>query len=364
MKEIIFNNKELLKTYNSGIPIYLYGNGTYAKIIESELNRIGVKSHASIVDDEFYTKTVNFDERWNSINSKNENKVIKKSELNDFDFKYAVVLAINGKFESFNYDNCVNTFFVDGMLGDAWSDFSSIWLEKNFENINNVKKLLDPESLKVFNSFIQRRINFTNDSDSFSNKLIYYNDLIDLNRSHTVLDCGAYTGDNLLDFIKINNNSTYICFEPDKKNYNEILNLIEKQSLTNVIAYNLGVSDKKETVKFKSNQGLTSLISEDGDTEIIVDCIDDVINLPISIIKMDVEGQEMPALIGAKNTILKNLPILLISLYHKPEDLFTIPLYVNELSNNYEYRLLQHYTDPSMGTPLTDLVLYCLPKHS
>ena len=106
------------------------------------------------------------------------------------------------------------------------------------------------------------------------------------------------------------------------------------------------------------------MISEDGDTEIVVDSIDDVINLPISIIKMDVEGQEMPALIGAKNTILKNLPILLISLYHKPEDLFTIPLYINELSNNYEFRLLQHYTDPSMGTPLTDLVLYCLPKHS
>ena len=79
---------------------------------------------------------------------------------------------------------------------------------------------------------------------------------------------------------------------------------------------------------------------------------------------MDIEGAELEALLGGSSVISNELPHLAISIYHKPEDLFTIPLYVNELSNNYEFRLLQHYTDPSMGTPFTDLVLYCLPKHS
>jgi FkbM family methyltransferase len=364
MKSIIFNNQELIKTYNSGIPIYLYGNGTYSKIIEAELSRIGVKSLANIVDDEHYSKKAEFDNRWESLNNTAVKEVIKKSDLMQFNFKFAVVLAINGKFDSFDFENCVNTFFVDGMLGDAWAEFNLSWLDNNSEDIGRVKEMLDTESLQVFNAFINRRLNFTNDTSSFSSKPIYYNDLIDLKKNHTVLDCGAYTGDNLLDFLKYNSNSTYICLEPDKKNYNEILNLIKKENLKNIITYNIGVSDKKEVVKFKSNQGLTSLITEDGDTEIIVDTIDDIINLPITIIKMDVEGQELPALIGAKNTIKKNLPILLISLYHKPSDLFTVPLYINQISNQYEFKLLQHYTDPSMGTPLTDLVLYCLPKNT
>ena len=363
MKSIIFNNNELINQYKNGVHIYLYGCGTYSKIVQSELESFGIRIEANIVDDEFYNKNVYFDERWSSLNNLDSNRIVKRSELSNFDFKFSVVNAINGKFEIFDYVNCLSTFFVDGMLGGAWSVFNNLWLEQNHDKIKSVKELLDNDSVKIFEAFINRRLNFTNDSESFTSKPIYFNDLIDFNNKHVVVDCGAYTGDNLLSFLELNTESTYICFEPDPKNYSEIMKLVDNQSLKNVIAYNLGVSDKKETVKFKSNQGLTSLISDDGDSEISVDSIDNLIDLAVTIIKMDIEGEELKALKGARNLIQKYNPYLLISLYHKPSDLYSIPLYINSLSNKYDYKLMQHYTGPSSGTPLTDLVLYCIPKN-
>ena len=72
---------------------------------------------------------------------------------------------------------------------------------------------------------------------------------------------------------------------------------------------------------------------------------------------MDIEGAEMDALTGAKNTIINNHPCLTICVYHKEDDLIVIPQYINSLVGEgvYDYYLGFH------GLNLAELVFYAIP---
>ena len=63
----------------------------------------------------------------------------------------------------------------------------------------------------------------------------------------------------------------------------------------------------------------------------------------------------MNALEGAKNTIIKQHPILAISIYHKKSDIRKIPNYVLKLNPDYKF-YIRHYS-ASFG----DTVLYAIP---
>lgn len=63
----------------------------------------------------------------------------------------------------------------------------------------------------------------------------------------------------------------------------------------------------------------------------------------IDFIKMDIEGSELAALRGAEATIRRWRPKLAISLYHRAEDFFSIPSWIDSLGVGYRL-FLEHYT--------------------
>lgn len=64
----------------------------------------------------------------------------------------------------------------------------------------------------------------------------------------------------------------------------------------------------------------------------------------VTLIKMDIEGAEQEALLGAKRIISEYQPKLAICIYHRIEDLWEIPLLIKEL--NPEYHLyIRNYED-------------------
>ena len=63
----------------------------------------------------------------------------------------------------------------------------------------------------------------------------------------------------------------------------------------------------------------------------------------IDFIKMDIEGSELAALRGAESTIRRWRPKLAISLYHRPEDFFSIPFWIDSLDVGYRL-FLDHYS--------------------
>jgi len=75
------------------------------------------------------------------------------------------------------------------------------------------------------------------------------------------------------------------------------------------------------------------------------------------LIKLDVEGEEMPALRGAAEVIHRDRPALAISLYHRAGDLFRIPLWIEEqMPGAYRYHLRR-----APCYPAWDLLLVCVP---
>jgi hypothetical protein len=72
-------------------------------------------------------------------------------------------------------------------------------------------------------------------------------------------------------------------------------------------------------------------------------------------IKMDIEGSEIDALNGAAGIIRRDKPKLAVCVYHKPSDLWKIPLLVHNLQPKYQF-YLRHYSNH-----LSDTVLYAMP---
>ena len=69
-------------------------------------------------------------------------------------------------------------------------------------------------------------------------------------------------------------------------------------------------------------------------------------------IKMDIEGAEVNAIKGAKNTLMKYKPKLAISIYHKWSHRWEIPLMLKEIVPDYKFYLKKSH-------PTAETVLFC-----
>lgn len=72
---------------------------------------------------------------------------------------------------------------------------------------------------------------------------------------------------------------------------------------------------------------------------------------------MDIEGAELAALQGGAETIKRYKPKLAISIYHKPEDIIEIPIYIKSLVPEYKL-YIRHYTNMYAET-----ILYAIPPN-
>ena len=185
----------------------------------------------------------------------------------------------------------------------------------------------------------------------------FINGFIEWNDNECIVDCGAYNGDTVEEFIRKtqdkNINYKMYAIEPDSKNYEK---LCEKYADKNeIVCVNKATYNKKEIVSFSLDGGEMSAISEGAGIKIQADTIDNILGSDkATFIKMDVEGSELQALMGAHTQIEENKPRLAICIYHKLQDFWTIPQYIKSLRPDYKLYIKTHSTMP------TELVLFCL----
>lgn len=188
-------------------------------------------------------------------------------------------------------------------------------------------------------------------------------ELIRFSEQEIFVDCGAYTGDTFENFNKrVESFKCYYAWEPDSRRFQSLHDNMRKAK-GEVKHIKLGVWDKRARLCFskKNACGEIAELSEGksdarGYDVVNVDSIDNILGTQVQVtfIKMDIEGSELKALAGARKIIQKNHPILAICVYHKKEDLITIPQYIKELDPDYKLYLRAYYPYCS------ELVLYAI----
>ena len=106
----------------------------------------------------------------------------------------------------------------------------------------------------------------------------------------------------------------------------------------------LGLGKKAGKAFIKGTNSAASLTTSDfkNAQEISITSIDDFFsgkNDVIGLIKLDVEGEELGVIKGALETIKRDKPILLISVYHRPEDFFFIKPLIDDLNLGYKFMI-------------------------
>lgn len=221
--------------------------------------------------------------------------------------------------------------------------------------LNNVKNVLniceDEQSKKIFCQIILEWVN--NESGNLSDICTYdqyfCEDILHLNNSEVFVDCGAYNGDTLREFFKVKGYlfNKIILFELSRKNFEALekyIGLLDAKVKDKVELYNKGVSDRTAEIWYEElDEGSSE--KNIGNERGFLTTIDEICrDEKVSYIKMDIEGSELAALKGACQCILENKPKLAVCLYHKPQDMWEIPLMLKEILPEYKI-YIRHHTD-------------------
>lgn len=158
------------------------------------------------------------------------------------------------------------------------------------------------------------------------------------------VDVGCFDGETVKNFIDWSENQykEIISFEPDHICYPKC-----KKTLADVPNYtiiNKGLWSSATTLFFKETGASNSTVSESGEVEIHTCRLDEELkDKKVTFIKMDIEGAEKEALLGAEKIIREQKPKLAISIYHKNEDIWEIPSLILEMNPEYRF-YIRHYS--------------------
>lgn len=360
-----------MKQINEFRKYVLYGGGVMAERLSKQLKESGMKLVA--VADNYDIKSR---KRTEYCGYKICNLAEAKSEVDE---DTCVILAINAFF-SLNaisyYEQVFDGNFEKLFVPNPYTCLRPCVMNDDFAKevrtpVDNpiykmVRNLFSDEvSLDIFDRLWKSK---TYDSKYDSFELINYLDVKDVyyfgeaywdsynfsptkEQFATVFDCGAYIGDSIKPVCSVipEKKVLYYAFEPEEENANSIRKNFEFQKICDeirVLEYGVGDENKELFFEFPDNNQkdagrFVNSPSKENGLKLTIKRIDDL-NLEIKgqlYIKMDIEGSEMAALMGAKETIKRHKPYLAICVYHRKNDLTAIPSFIASLGCEYDYYL-------------------------
>jgi FkbM family methyltransferase len=355
-------NTTLRSQWGAGAPLLIYGAGNNGRSVVSALRARGVQAKAfldanakpgdMIGDVPSYTP-----EQWLRTNVASQHDIL--ISIHTYKFPLAPIIDTLNSHGFRHVLTMIDyvTLFPDDTTNRYWLCPPAAY-ESRQGTIAEVRELFkDRESLMWFDATIDLRTHGNYHGMPTPNPGDQYvpSQIPRWNNPMRLIDCGAYHGDSIEMFQKSDYEmEALVAFEPDLENYQQLVN---RCSTLPGVLLPCGVASETALKSFDAGLGPASRAGDGGDTQIQCLKIDDALpKFNPTLIKMDIEGSEVDALRGAERTLRAMRPGLAISVYHTPDHLFTIPLWIRDLELNYEMFLRGH---SHQGY---DLVLYCHPR--
>ncbi len=175
------------------------------------------------------------------------------------------------------------------------------------------------------------------------------------------VDLGAYNGDTIRELLSYTGGeyATITALEPDRRNFRKLSKYAEEHlDAERIQIVQAGSWSEDRTLTFAAKAGRNSALAGEG-TPTQMRALDSVLGgAPCTMLKLDVEGAEYQALMGAKETIACSRPRLNVACYHRNEDLFVLPQLLKTLCPDYRLYLRHH-----PYVPAWDVNLYATAQH-
>lgn len=215
--------------------------------------------------------------------------------------------------------------------------------------------LSDEMSKRIFKQVIAFRVshNYRQRPDYNKKNQYFPNDIVTLKADEVFIDCGAYTGDTVQQFLRQTQNQykRIVAFEPDNRNLKKLRKVTE-----DIVIIKAAVWSHDTKVSFEGGKGSGSTVKKGSSNHLVKARAIDGVNecKDATFIKMDIEGSEYNALQGAYHTIRKNKPVLAICIYHSDEDMLRIIELISNWKLGYKLYIRHH------GQRISETVLYAI----
>jgi len=190
---------------------------------------------------------------------------------------------------------------------------------------------------------------------------VYFPSFISHRDDEVFVDCGAAEGDTIKAFLDRWPKFKWItAFEPDFENFEKLQNAYHDRP-DEIRLLNAAVADFHGPSTFVGTGDQSSHLAIDGDCFVPVMMLDNPSlwnfegDYNPTFIKMDIEGSELEAIWGARETIRKHSPVLAICAYHTSDHIWQIPLLINAIQPAYRL-YLRRYAEGALET-----VWYAVP---
>jgi FkbM family methyltransferase len=175
--------------------------------------------------------------------------------------------------------------------------------------------------------------------------------IVTLTSDERFVDCGAFDGDSLKDFITRTKGKfgRIDAMEPDPHNIAALETFttgLPPEQGAKVHIHPVAVGARESTLRFKTGMGPGSSITAEGDYEVRCVPLDrELAGVAPTFIKIDVEGAEPDVIRGGAGLIAAHAPTMAIVLYHRTSDMWTIPLALRTLRPDYKLYLRRYAED-------------------